>query len=335
MAFHYDFILKALHKRPDLAATLLDNSYGTVQRRARKALVDAQIAVLTERVAALGVGDAHCALVAEGEGLQREVATTRRGPHKKATEALAAWVVTNGAAFAAAKALLDKEKALRREREDFVVESEGYAAENDSRRFEPVLEALEDGGYASSSGSGWSLTPLGILATECNEANPLLFSYLYESGLLKGARVEEIVGVVAAFVVDKEALEKSKAPKDLAASRLVQDVLYTIGDWGEESADRDHGFGVRSPNEYWNITTLWVEIVTRWLADVPAAQLCFDYELMEGNLMKGLLKTANLVREWKAMATVRADVDMLATLDGVESRLLKGVAVPESLYLRL
>jgi hypothetical protein len=56
---------------------------------------------------------------------------------------------------------------------------------------------------------------------------------------------------------------------------------------------------------------------------------------MEGNLMKGLLKTANLVREWKAMATVRADVDMLATLDGVESRLLKGVAVPESLYLRL
>ena len=334
MAFHYDFILKALHKRPDLAATLLDNSYGTVQRRARKALVDAQIAVLTERVAALGVGDEHRALVAEGEGLQREVATTRRGPHKKATEALAAWSATNGAAFAAAKALLDREKALWREREDFVVESEGYAAENDSRRFEPVLQALEDGGYVSS-GSGWSLTPLGILATECNEANPLLFSYLYESGLLKGARVEEIVGVVAAFIGDKEACEKSKAPKDLVVSRLVQDVLYTIGDWAEESADRDYGFGVRSPNEYWQITTLWVEIASRWLADVPAAQLCFDYELMEGNLMKGLLKIANLVREWKAMATVRADVEMLATLDGVESRLLKGVAVPESLYLRL
>jgi len=56
---------------------------------------------------------------------------------------------------------------------------------------------------------------------------------------------------------------------------------------------------------------------------------------MEGNLMKGLLKVANLVREWKAMATVRGDVDMLKTMDGVEGRLLHGIAVPESLYLRL
>jgi len=335
MAFHYDFVLKALHKRSDLAATLLDNSYGTVQRRARKTIVDARIAVLTERVTALGLTDEHRALVAEGERLRTEVATTRRGPHKKATEALAAWTETNGTAFGAAKALLDTEKALRREREDFVVESEGYAAENDSRRFEPVLRALEDGGYATEEGGGWSLTPLGVLATECNEANPLLFSYLYESGLLKGARVEEIVGVVAAFVVDKEACEKSKLPKDLAASRLVQDVLYTICDWSQESADCGYGFGVRSSEDYWQITTLWVEIATRWLQEVPAAQLCFDYGLMEGNLMKGLLKIANLVREWKAMATVRADVEMLATLDGVESLLLKGVAVPESLYLRL
>jgi len=56
---------------------------------------------------------------------------------------------------------------------------------------------------------------------------------------------------------------------------------------------------------------------------------------MEGNLIKGLLKVNNIVREWKALATVRADVDMLARLDGVESRLLHGIAVPESLYMRL
>lgn len=331
MAFHYDFALKALHKGPGLTNRLLDNSYGTVQRRAH-------IAVLETRLAALGTGtgplDAARALATEKAALDHEVATTRRGAHKRATEALAAWTTTHGAAWPAAKAALEAERVLVRERETLKAEAEGYEAENDGRRFEPVLLSLVDGGYATKEEeTGFALTPLGVLATECNEANPLLFSYLYESGLLKGARVEEIVGAVAAFVVDREAIEKSRKPSGV--STRVHDILDALGEWNHECIERDYAFGVLSPPDYWCATTLWVEVATLWLQGTTAGELCVRFELMEGNLMKGLLKVANLVREWKAMATIRADVDMLATLDGVESLVLKGIAVPESLYSRM
>jgi hypothetical protein len=66
-----------------------------------------------------------------------------------------------------------------------------------------------------------------------------------------------------------------------------------------------------------------------------AAALVRDYGVYEGNLMRGLLKTANLVEEWLSMATYCGDLEMLDKLKDVRGTLLRGVAQPESLYLRL
>ena len=332
MAFHYDFMLKALHKASDLTKTLLDNSYGTVQRVERKAVVDAEIAAVTARIAGLGVTEEQRSAAVAKAALDLEVATSRRGAYKRATEALAAWT-TATPTWSKTKTLLEEERALLRKKEDLTVESEGYAAENDARRFEPVLHALLEGGYATKTEDSYALTPLGVLATECNEANPLLLSYLYDSELLKGASLEEIVATLATFVADREALEKGGRLGGLSA--VVVDTTATVADWAQECLATDDACGVLSPPDYWSTATLWVDIAHQWLRGITAGEICYRYELMEGNLMKGLLKVNNIVREWKALATIRADVDMLATLTDVESRLLHGVAVPESLYLRL
>jgi len=336
MPFHYDFALKAIHKRSSLCGTLLTGSYGSVQREKRIGILTLRIAAIAEALAALGLKDETRAVAAERAALEHAVVTTRRAAHKKAVADWDAWVSKNKETWPPLQAALEKEKILLKERESLVAESEGYKAANSIERLEPVLQALEDGGYAvKSEGGAYALTPMGVLATECNEANPLLFSYLYESGLLKGARVEEIVGAVASFIQDKEAQEKSRTGAATELSDTVKDVLCALEAWGYESIGRDDAFGVRSSEDYWYVTTFWVFIATDWIKGVSAAELCVRYGLMEGNLMKGLLKVANLVREWKTMATVRADVDMLATLDGVELLILKGIAVPESLYLRL
>ena len=333
MAFHYDFMLKALHKGADWSRVLLSNSYGSQQRETRKALVDAEIAKVEAQLAAIPLTEEHRKAAAEKAVLDNEVATTRRGAHKRATEALAAWVAAHPT-WTATQKMLESERALVRKLEDWKVQSEGYAAENDVRRFEPVLDSLVYSGYATKSEEGaYALTPLGVLATECNEANPLLLSYLYDSGQLKTARVEEIVCVMASFVVDREALEKSRRID--GPSALVVDTLDLLGDWGKEGLATDDYYRIPSPQDFWCTAPFWMEIVDHWLQGKTAAEICGRFGLMEGNLIKGLLKVNNIVREWKALATVRADVDMLARLDGVESKLLHGIAVPESLYMRL
>jgi superfamily II RNA helicase len=73
-----------------------------------------------------------------------------------------------------------------------------------------------------------------------------------------------------------------------------------------------------------------------WIrGEKSAAEIATTYDIYEGNLMRGLHKLANLVNEWTSLATLTADVDMLTTLAEAPSRLLRDIAQPESLYLRL
>jgi superfamily II RNA helicase len=86
---------------------------------------------------------------------------------------------------------------------------------------------------------------------------------------------------------------------------------------------------------YWTLSTEWVEVIDRWMSGAPVAEVCSDFGLYEGNLMRMLLKMVNIVEEWRCLATLAKDVEMLEKLRGVEVSLLRDVAVCDSLYLRL
>jgi superfamily II RNA helicase len=180
------------------------------------------------------------------------------------------------------------------------------------------------------------LTYFGTCATEINEGNPLLMAKLYESGLLADASLEEIVAVLGAFLVDKEAVEKGSHPTALPLSQRVKDVLMTVDDWGARGVEIDRTHGITSPDGYWNLATLWVEIGHAWASQTEsAASIAQRFEMYEGNLMRGLLKLMNLVNEWIALATFKCDVGALEKLKDVQTVMMRDIAQPESLYLRM
>ena len=170
-----------------------------------------------------------------------------------------------------------------------------------------------------------------------NEANPILMAKLYLSNKLQGATLQEIVGTLGAFIMDREAEEKTVHPRSLPnnITSLVKDTLMAIDTWGQEGNATDKKAGVESPDGYWSLTTLWVQIGTEWCEGVDAAHLSSKYEIYEGNLMKGLLKLNSIVQEWVTIATLRADVDMLNTMKDAQTTILRDIAQPESLYLKL
>jgi hypothetical protein len=48
-----------------------------------------------------------------------------------------------------------------------------------------------------------------------------------------------------------------------------------------------------------------------------------------------MLKLANIVREWVAIATLSQDTEMIEKLIGMEQKIVRGFVVPDSLYLRI
>ena len=332
MAFHYEFLLKAIHKGGSIADTLLRNSYGAYGRRAKLVELAAEKAEVDEYLRTHVIAEDVKAVFKQRDKLESAVKGAKNAAQRRAQSELDTWRNAHRSAewIKHGEDLVKEAKVLRMQR-GLEMEIEGLECENDARRFRPVLEALKKfGAY-----DGTALTPLGIAATECNEANPLLIAKLYRSGLLKSCKIEEIVGVLASLVVDREAQEKSTNPSELSLSPHVCATLMKMDDWSQTGVAIDQDFLVLSPSSYWCLTTMWTDIVTKWLGGATAKALCEEYEIFPGNFMRGLLKVNNVVQEWISICTLHADVEQLATLDGIQERLMRDIVIPESLYLRL
>ena len=191
----------------------------------------------------------------------------------------------------------------------------------------PSLKALEAMGLLE----GGALTLLGTAATEVNEGHSILMSKLFMSGVTKEFEPAEILAVLAAF------LEGSPgSPEELNVPKKCIETLYTIDGIAKECCRAERSCGSISPDTFWDLGTQWIEPMWRWLTEeVEIATLCIEYEVFEGNFMRSLMKLANLLEEWRSMASLLEDLDTLDKLRDVEKRLLRGVAVCDSLYLRI
>jgi superfamily II RNA helicase len=355
LQFHYDFILKALHasasasddatanKKP-LWDAVIDNSYWQAQRTKAKSAALIELAALRDDMAALPISEAEHTELAQKKLLETQVKDTGNAAKKKAQADLDRWRDRHlGPKWTALIKLYENYERLDKKAQRVEAQIADLESPASANRVAPILRALVDWSALSpeedsaDSEDSPTLTEFGVYATEINEANPLLIAKLYESGLLRNASAEEIVGTLGAFIVDRESQEKSEHPRALPPniSDRVKDTLLTIQGWSETGQALDKKHGIESPEMYWDTTTLWTRIGTEWFLGGTAGEIASTYDIYEGNLMRGLLKLANLVNEWTSLATYKADVDMLERLKTVQIGLIRDIAQPESLYLRM
>jgi superfamily II RNA helicase len=176
----------------------------------------------------------------------------------------------------------------------------------------------------------------GILATEVNEGHALLLSYAYEKKLCHSFSAEELVCFLAGFL-GKEADKSMEniSLDELAISDEVRDSLYAIDDYARDLMAIEKRMRLTSPEDYWTLSSAWIDIAKRWFQGEDAAALCAEYGIYMGNFIRGMLKLGNLVEEWINMATYCQHVDLLERYKDVKDALVRGLAKPQSLYLLL
>lgn len=348
LQFHYDFVLKALHAtkvgNTPVWSAVIDNSYWSAQRRLQREQLQTDVKDVRAKMASLPLTAAERLDLAERERLDAMAKQATNAAKKKATLELERWKDRHmGPKWANAlqfyKTYVAYEVQVARIERDIAF----LTVPVEQTRVQPILDALAEWAAIHVTTSDTmllqtpTLTEFGTLATEGNEGNPLLMAKLWESKLLMGATATEIVGTLAAFIVDREAESKTVHPSKLPPmiTSKVKIALCEIDEWGVQGVRIDRRHGIESPPGFWSLTTLWVEIGTLWMEGSEAGELSKKYDIYEGNLMRGLHKLASLTNEWISMLTYKADVDMLETLKNVHILLLRDIAQPESLYLKL
>jgi superfamily II RNA helicase len=193
----------------------------------------------------------------------------------------------------------------------------------------PKLEYLRHTGFLEDDLK--TLTPTGVLATEVNEGHSLIMPNLLQSGALNGLSATELVALLAAFIAEKD--EETQPDMPTKALSQAYDQLDTImmGLWKCETPQVEP----YPDRKYWLLDPLMVNVAYDWLDGRPTKEICESYELFEGNLTKIVLKLSNIVEELNSLATFTADVQLLEKIAEAQPLLVRDIAVPDSLYLRI
>lgn len=172
-----------------------------------------------------------------------------------------------------------------------------------------ATEYIEDG----------KLTHKGVLASEVHEGHPLLMSHAYVNRMI-GETQDDIIRCLSVFLEDPKTDEY--IPKTV--------IQHTLDGVSKMITDAEV---LKSDFSYWELTSYWADPVTEWINGED--HVCDKYGIEQGNFVRAMLKLGNIIDEWVNMATISQDVEMVEKMIGARNRVVRGVVVPDSLYLRI
>ncbi len=336
MEFGYEFILKALHAGGDRWLRIIQQSYWYQQAQHTLKVLQEQVAKAkaaeTKHLEENMLTPEIQAAMVDREAIEVIIRTaTNNQVKKEGQRALGAWENRRfGPVWDRAKKAWPAVRALRLEAKKAQAAADAQEAElmDPAILIEPRINFLVAAGFLAPDRKG--LTDRGTAATEINEGHALLMVSLYESGAFADLTGQEIVAALAAFLPEKK--RPDELPSTITCSAAVAKVYDTL--IVEQQKFMELEADVLNA-EYWYVGADYCDLIYHWIDGVPAKELCEGFACYEANLTKVILKASNLVEELVAVATLRSDTKLLERLTTVSSALIRDIAVPDSLYLRL
>jgi superfamily II RNA helicase len=319
MAFGLEFLLKVLHN-PGLDFDLVfENSYWRRQQLRLREGLRLELEALQTRKTGLQFTEREFADMGVLLAIQAELKTTTNKEKREVQQRLEKWRNTHmGPRWKAVEMQWPMYQKL--ESEGQTLEGQIAYIEKESGRILEQIDLLKAGGFVEEDGR--TLTRLGRMATEVNEGHPILMPLLFESGLCSDLTAAEIMAVLSIFVSESEK-EESVTLEELSIPASLMTTLGAVTAFmGEKDSDYKVQFGA-------------VEGIWHWLQGAEFGQVCTECGIYEGNFLRVVMKMGNILEEWRTMATLCGDVDMLNKMTDVQITLLRGFAVCESLYLRI
>jgi superfamily II RNA helicase len=301
MTFGYDFLLKALHSGHLRWENILTSSYWYAMNQTRAEELEQMNMKLNERTPEL---HPDCE---ERYALEQQLKTGNRQAQSK----IETWKNKhNGPTWDAAW----KTFLAWKNTEAIVAANNRHIHE--LRSLPPVLQQrlhyLERTGFLKDG----ELTKLGHMAAEINEGHSLVMSKAFHDKVLHGRPPHELVAILASFLN-----EQSKAGLPLEALGSIYRDL--------KSKEIE-----KSPETYWRSYDTWCDPVYDWLEGDDFGGICATYGVDAGSFARAILKVANIVDEWINLATYSEDLESLEACKDLRAKLVRGLVVPDSLYLR-
>ncbi len=338
MDFHYDFILKTIQSTTTSWRQIMENSYWFRQRQDAIQTTQNDLQKLQNKISQIALEEPFRIGCEQREALEQKHKLSVNAAKKETQRQLDTlknkqmgpkWVQA-WKNYLELKELNEQNVEL----EDYL---QGlYAIEE---TIAPKCTFLKECGYLENDNpltlDTKDLTLKGILATEVNEAHPILVTELYVRELLHEFSGEEIITILACFQEEKET-EDSPTVNELDIPDTLRRVLSEIQMLSEMYSRKESEIvGGNVSDKFWKVSVQMVEPMWRWIHGENASIICQEYGLFEGNFTRFVMKMGNILDEWLSMATYCQHTVQIDKMLDVKQKLIRDIIVSDSLYLRL
>ena len=310
MKFDYSYILATVGS----GKTIDSQTYWNLQREQEYDGYMEDIKDLNQKIEHVKIEESFLKECAKKQDLKNQIKKTGNSEKKKAEKELSQWDSSHmGPKWVVAWKSFSEISVLKSQ----IDIAEYHIEKLDAPYYElkQRTEFLEKLGFL---GNG-QLTQKGELASIVHEGHPILMTELYSRKLLKDESAHQIVAVLSCFLEPphtEEIIPETTYVKKIRELKVAPPLSKLCDE-----------------PEYWDVTDYWVEVVLDWLGGIDF--VCERYGIEHGNFVRAMLKLANILREWVGMATLSQDTEMIEKLKDIESKLIRGFVIPDSLYLRI
>jgi superfamily II RNA helicase len=340
MDFHYDFILKTLQAsepgQPLKWLSIMEQSYWFQQRQRQVKQVRGELEQCQKKIDEVKVEEPFFSECDKRFHLEQKIKETVNAARKEVQKQLDTLKNKQfGPKWITAWTNYNLLRTLKKEQDELLEDLKTLKSHEDSMG--PAVKFLCEIGYLKNDNpltlKNEDLTLKGILATEINEGHQILMTELYTQELLHTLSGEDIITALSCFQEGKET-EDSPSIQELNVSNEVRDVIGKIADMarGYQELEDRVGYPVQ---DYWRISTQMIEPMRRWIEGENASLICQEHGLFEGNFIRSVMKMANMLDEWLAMATYCQHTEQVDKIMEVRQRIIRDIVISDSLYLRL
>ncbi|CAL8471306.1 g10848 [Coccomyxa elongata] len=171
----------------------------------------------------------------------------------------------------------------------------------------------------------------GRVACEINSGDELVATEMIFAGVLTELTPEEAVALLSALVFQEKSDVEAPAPTDALADACDHAVALA---WEAGQVQKECGMDIL-PDEYARGALKFglVEVVYQWARGVPFKEICTLTDVMEGSIVRAIVRLDETCREVKDAAKVMGNTALVQQMEAASAAIKRDVIFAVSLYV--
>ncbi len=174
-----------------------------------------------------------------------------------------------------------------------------------------------------------NLTMKGLICSQINECNELLFTEMLINNLFDDLETEELIALLAIFIQERDRDAESGG---LGLPSILMERVRHIEKICDHFRELEYTSGI-DLNSNWNLNTKMMSYAYRWAKGESFNELCYDG--FEGNFIKDMIKIDNIGKVLETMAEIVGKLDLMKKISQISNYIIREFVSVDSLYVRM